>query len=158
MNFKSIPVINLSDYEDVFDYFPNFKTFATPCECIYMEDIKMESVSRVYDACIEEEDETGDTLYNLSFSFTNHSNANYYAYAHMRIDYGADIAAEFIRGTLFITKHPKLFFMTTLPSIEQTDDIYQFLLEDNINLCFDEEHLPPTARICNIHYATQIEI
>ena len=162
MIFKSlIPSItldNVPDYlTDVLDYQNEFKVFATPFENTYPCVIDLNSVDRIYDACIEGEDSTGDTLYNVSFRFMGVNGYNYYAYAHMRMNYDfANNFDEFIRGTLFITKLPKLFFTTTVTSIEQHDDIHSFLLDDGINLCFDELNLSTQAQICRNYYTIQI--
>jgi hypothetical protein len=55
-------------------------------------------VDRIYDASIEDEDITGDSLYKVSFRFVGSNRLLYYAYAHMRTNYGYDIEEEFIRG------------------------------------------------------------
>ena len=113
-------------------------------------------MDRIYDASIVDEDITGDSLYNVSFRFMGADGVLYYAYAHMRINYGYDIDEEFIRGTMFITKRVRLFFMTTMPSIEETDDLHTFLLEDGLYICFDEDHLPLAAHVSLANYALQI--
>lgn len=148
----SVTLDNVSDYlSDIIDYYDKFKVFTTPFETtLYAEPPYLESVDRIYDAYIEDEDITGDSLYNVSFRFVGVDGVLYYAYAHMRINYGYDIE-EFIRGTMFVTKRVRLFFMTTMPSIEETDDLHGFLLEDGIDLCFDE----PLAALAN-SYALQI--
>lgn len=163
MVFKSliqtITSDNVSEYlEDIFDYYDSFKVFGTPFEPVYQSAPLLCDVDRIYDASIEEEDFTCDSLYNVSFRFLGVDMIKYYAYAHMRINYGYDIDEEFIRGTMFVTRAPKLFFMTTMPSIEQTDDLYTFLLEDGLDLCFDEDHLPLMAQVSLANYMIQIEM
>jgi hypothetical protein len=150
---------NLSDYfEDIIDYQDRFKIFTTPFETTYMEPLDIDTVDRIYDAVMEEEEFTGDNLCNVAFRFLGVNGSLYYAYSHTRINYGYDIEDEFIRGTLFITKSARLFFMTTLPSIEENDDLHVFLLEDGLNLCFTENHLPSMAQACIIHYLYQINM
>ncbi len=153
----SVTLDNVSDYlEEIIDYQYFFKTFTTPFETLYSSPLCIETVDRIYDASIDYEDITGDNLYNVSFRFVGTDGDPYYAYAHMRINYGYDIDEEFIRGTMFITKKVNLFFMTTMPSIEETDDLHGFLLEDGVNLCFDRDHLPLAAHISLTEYALQI--
>jgi len=161
MVFKSlVPAVTLdtlSDYlSDILDYYDSFKVFATPDETTYSYPIFLNDVDRIYDACIEDEDGTNDSLYNVSFRFTR-LDQTMYAYAHMRINYEYDIEEEFIRGTMFVTKYPELFFMTTMPSIEQTDDLYTFLLEDGLDLCFDEAQALSIAQRSLENYAFQID-
>lgn len=161
MFFKSlIPSVtldNISDYlSEIIDYYDQFKVFATPFETLYAEPPDLESVDRIYDASIEDEDITGDSLYNVSFRFVGVDGVLYFAYAHMRINYGYDIEEEFIRGTMFVTKRVRLFFMATMPSVEETDALHGFLLEDGIDLCFDEDHLPVAAHVALANYALQI--
>ena len=161
MVFKSlVPSVtpdNVSDYlSELLEYHNQFKVFATPFETLYTEPPDLEMVDRIYDAAIEDEDITGDSLYNVSFRFVGVDGVLYYAYAHMRINYGYAIEEEFIRGTMFITKQVTLFFMTTMPSIEDTDDLHGFLLEDGIDLCFDENNLPLTALVALANYSLQI--
>jgi len=161
MVFKSlVPSVtsdNMSDYlSDIIDYHDEFKVFATPFETLYPEPPCLDMVDRIYDASIEDEDITGDSLYDVSFRFVGSNGLLYYAYAHMRINYGYDIEEEFIRGTMFITKSIRLFFMTTMPSIEETDDLHGFLLEDGLDLCFDEDHLSLAAHVSLANYALQI--
>jgi hypothetical protein len=149
----------LSDYlSDIIDYHDQFKVFTTPFETLYPESPCLDMVDRIYDAAIEDEDITGDSLYNVSFRFVGNNGVLYYAYAHMRINYGYDIEEEFIRGTMFITKSIRLFFMTTIPSIEETDYLHGFLLEDGLDLCFDEDHLSLAAQVSLANYALQINI
>lgn len=153
----SVTIDTVSDYlDDIIDYYDRFKVFATPFEVLYPEPPCLEMVDRIYDAAIEDEDTTGDSLYNISFRFMGADGVLYYAYAHMRINYGYDIDEEFIRGTIFITKRVRIFFMTTMPSIEETDDLYAFLLEDGLDLLFDEDHLPLAAHVSLANYALQI--
>jgi hypothetical protein len=57
---------------------------------------------------------------------------------------------------MFIIKSIRLFFMTTMPSIEETDDLHCFLLEDGLDLCFDEDHLSLAAHVSLANYALQI--
>jgi hypothetical protein len=155
----SVTSDNVSEYlDDIIDYHDSFKVFGTPFEIMYSGPPCLEDVDRIYDACIEEEDFTGDSLYNVSFRFLGVDGIMYYAYAHMRINYGYDIEEEFIRGSMFVTKSPELFFMTTIPSIEQTDDLYAFLLEDGLDLCFNEDQLPLMAQVSLANYALQIEM
>lgn len=153
----SVTLDNISEFlEDILDYQNRFKKFATPFEDLYQHPLCIDNVDRIYDASIEDEDVTYDTLYNISFRFIGIDGVEYYTYAHMRINYGYDIDEEFIRGTMFITKRVRLFFMTTMPSIQETDEIHGFLLEDGIDLCFDEQHLPTVAHISRVNYALQI--
>lgn len=153
----SVTVDNVCDYlDDIIDYHDRFKIFTTPFEVLYPDPPCLEMVDRIYDANIEDENITGDSLYNVSFRFVGTDGVLYYAYAHMRINYGFDIDEEFIRGTMFITKRLTLFFMTTMPSIEETDDLHGFLLEDGKDLCFDEDHLPLAAHVSLANYALQI--
>jgi len=148
----SVTLDNVSDYlSDIIDYYDQFKVFTTPFETLYAQPPDLERVDRIYDAYIEGDD-TGDSLYNVSFRFVGVDDVLYYAYAHMRINYNYDIEEEFIRGTMFVTNMVRLFFMTTMPSIEETDDLHGFLLEDGIDLCFDEDPLGVLAN----YYALQI--
>jgi hypothetical protein len=163
MIFKSfIPSItldNVSDYlDDIIDYHYQFKVFATPFEDLYPNPPCLQTVDRIYNATIEDEDITGDTLYNVSFRFIGNDGVLYYAYAHMRINYGYDIENEFIRGTMFVTKKVRIFFMTTVSSIEQTDDLHNFLIQDGLNLCFDENNLPLEAHVALANYTLQINL
>jgi hypothetical protein len=154
----SITSDNVSEYlEDIFDYYDSFKVFSTPHESLYPFCPELNDVDRIYDACIDMEDEDNNSLYNVSFRFIGIDGINYYTYAHMRINYDNDIDNEFIRGTMFITKLPDHFFMTTMPSIEQTDELYTFLLEDNIDLIFNEDQLSPNVQLSKDNYALQIE-
>lgn len=153
----SVTLENLSEYlSDIIDYHDRFKVFATPFEDLYVEAPDIEMVDRIYDAEIEDEDGTGDSLYNVSFRFVGADGLLYYAYAHLRINYGYYIEEEFIRGTMFVTKRPRLFFMTTAISIEETDDLHRFLLEDGLNLCFDEHNLPVAAHVALENYVFQV--
>lgn len=157
----SVTLDNVSDYlELIIDYYDQFKVFATPFETLYPGPPVLDHVDRIYDASIEDEDITGDSLYNISFRFIGVNGVMYWAYAHMRINYGSkdpgSVEEEFIRGVMFMTKSPTIFFMTTMPSIDQTDDLYSFLLEDGLDLCFDEDHLPLEAQVSIANYALQI--
>ena len=136
---------------NVLVYFDQFKIFTTPSEKQFVSHFNFEDVERVYDASIV--DEQNDILFNISFRFNSaYMNARIYAYAHMRIDENNKL----VRGTLFVTMKPKIFFMTTLPSIEQTDSIYNFLKEDGLDLCFDDTTIPKSARISRRNYTLQI--
>ena len=176
----SVTLYNLSEYlEPILQYHDQFKVFATPFEDPYVEVPDIEMVDRIYDAAIEDEDIEdediedediededsiededeqigGDSLYNVSFRFVGADGVQYYAYAHLRINYGYCIEDEFLRGPMFVTKFPSLFFMCTMPSIEETDDLHDFLREDGINLCFDQQNLPAAARAAIGHYMYQI--
>lgn len=153
----SVTLDNVSDYlDEIIDYQDRFKIFTTPFETLYSSLLCVDTVDRIYDASIEDEDITGDTLYNVSFRFVGADGVLYYAYAHMRINYGYDIDEEFIRGTMFLTKKVRLFFMTTMPSIEEVDDLHGFLLEDGVDLCFDEDNLPLAAHVSLANYVLQI--
>jgi len=161
MFFKSlVPFVRINDVSsclsEIIDYYDQFKVFTTPFEVLYLDSLCLNMVDRIYYASIEAEDNTGDSLYNVSFRFVGTDRVLFYAYAHMRINYNYDIDEEFIRGTMFLTKNVNLFFMTTMPSIEEVDDLYGFLLEDGIDLRFDENNLPDTAYVSLANYALQI--
>jgi hypothetical protein len=151
----SVTLNNLSEYlEDILDYQSLFKTFTTPFEEVYSGIIHLDDVDRIYSADIsDDDDDTGDSLYNVSFRFIGGDKRVYYAYAHMRINYGFDIDDEFIRGTMFMTKQPLIFFMTTVSSIDETDSLYAFLLDDGIDICFDEDE---TVQMLHSYYMLQI--
>jgi hypothetical protein len=140
---------------NILEYFDQFKIFTTPSEKPFdYGDFDFENVTRVYDASIMHEQT--DILYNISFridstSTSGSTRTSFYAYAHMRIN-----GNELVRGTLFVTNNPKIFFMTTLPSIEETDDIYSFLKEDGLELCFDDSSIPTAAKISRKNYDIQI--
>jgi hypothetical protein len=130
-------------------YLDQFKIFTTPSEKPFdYGDFDFENVTRVYDASIMHEQT--DILFNISFRIDS-MRTSFYAYAHMRIN-----GDELVRGTMFVTNKPKIFFMTTLPSIEETDDIYSFLKEDGLELCFDDSSIPNSAKISRKNYAIQI--
>ena len=160
MVFKSLtPAVSLNNsweyLNDIIDYHYNFKVFTTPFEDLYVEAPDLEMVDRVYAADIEDEDLTGDSLYNVSFRFLGADGVLYYAYAHLRINYGYCIENEFLRGTFFVSRFPRLFFMSTENSIEETDELHRFLLEDEINLCFDRDSLPSAGIVALANYNLQ---
>ncbi|UUT40555.1 hypothetical protein [carnivorous sponge associated iridovirus] len=153
----SVTLDNLYEYlDDIIDYYDQFKVFTSPFELMYPDPPVLNRVDRIYDATIEDDETTGDSLYNVSFRFIDANGVMYWAYAHMRINYGFNIDVEFYRGTMFVTKDPKIFFMTTMPSIDQTDDLYAFLLEDGLDICFDEDNLPMIAKVSIVNYIHQI--
>lgn len=153
----SVTAANLSDYlEDIIEYYDQFKVFATPFETLYPAPPCLDLVDRVYNAHIEDEDITGDSVYNVSFRFMGSNGLQHYAYAHMRINYGYDIEEEFIRGTMFVTTKARLFFMTTIWSIEETDELHSFLLQDGLNISFNQHQLPLAAHVSLANYALQI--
>ena len=119
----SVTLDNLYEYlDDIIDYYDQFKVFTSPFELMYPDPPVLNRVDRIYDATIEDDETTGDSLYNVSFRFIDANGVMYWAYAHMRINYGFNIDVEFYRGTMFVTKDPKIFFMTTMPSIDQTEE------------------------------------
>jgi hypothetical protein len=132
-------------------YFDQFKIFTTPSENPFDYGdfaFDFENVTRVYDASIMHEQT--DILFNISFRIDS-TRTSFYAYAHMRIN-----GNELVRGTMFVTNKPEIFFMTTLPSIEETDDIYSFLKEDGLELCFDDSSIPKAAKRSRKNYDIQI--
>lgn len=152
--FKSfVPTVtadNLDEYlEDILDYRSHFTIFSLPFENVYSGPILLSDVNRIYEAIITQELGTEDTLYNVSFRFTT-DDVNYYAYAHMRINYGYDIEEEFIRGTMFITPEPLFYFMTTISSLNETDDLHSFLNEDGLYINFEENNAA-SQLLCNYY-------
>jgi len=140
---------NLADYlEDILDYRGHFTLFSLPFENVYTGPIVLSDINRIYEAVIEEDD-TEDTLYNVSFRFTI-DDINYYAYAHMRINYGYAIEDEFIRGTMFITTEPLYYFMTTVSSLTETDALHSFLNEDGLHIVFSENNAV-SQLLCNYY-------
>lgn len=169
MSFKSLIATitpdNLGEYlDDILDYYDYFKIFTTPFETLYSIPPSIEQVDRIYEASIDDEDGEdqddqtvmGDSLYNISFRFKGTNGIFYYAYAHMRINYELDVDNEFIRGTLFLSKNVELFFMTTLASINENDDLHSFLLDDGVSIAFDKAHLPLAVHMSLENYIFQI--